>query len=164
HLCQRIPRAVLEVVYGITIPSPQEEDDSNRAPFADELLSAYEHVRGFMTSHGIPDGSRSARYILKDYVKGKLLYCIAPPGEDEKQFEQMGYKVQKLIDAEGKETNKKDKVHRQEHVRCFSRGVTLGPRPLGGVISGQDGAMPYKPWKKHCNKNKREKLRRLAKK
>ena len=26
-------------------------------------------VRGFMTSHGIPDGSRSARYILKDYVK-----------------------------------------------------------------------------------------------
>ena len=22
-----------------------------------------------MTSHGIPDGSRSARYILKDYVK-----------------------------------------------------------------------------------------------
>lgn len=174
-LCQRIPRAVLEVVYGITIPPPQEEDDSNRAPFADELLSAYGHVRGFMTSHGIPDGSRSARYILKDYVKGKLLYCIAPPGEDEKQFEQMGYKVQKLIDAEGKETNKKDKVHRQmndvdkdffkqEHVRCFSRGVTLGPRPLGGAISGQDGAMPYKPWKKHCNKNKREKLRRLAKK
>lgn len=47
------------------------------------------------------------------FLQGKLLYCIAPPGEDEKQFEQMGYKVQKLIDAEGKETNKKDKVHRQ---------------------------------------------------
>ena len=52
----------------------------------------------------------------------------------------------------------------KEHVRCLSRGVTLGPRPLGGAISGQDGAMPYKPWKKHYNKNKREKLRRLAKK
>ena len=29
------------MVYGITIPPPPEEDDSNRAPFADELLSAY---------------------------------------------------------------------------------------------------------------------------
>ena len=41
HLCQRIPRGVLEVVYGITITPPQEEEDINRAPFADELLSAY---------------------------------------------------------------------------------------------------------------------------
>ena len=47
------------------------------------------------------------------FLQGKLLYCIAPPGEDEKQFEQMGYKVQKLIDAEGKETKNKDKVHKQ---------------------------------------------------
>jgi len=26
-------------------------------------------MRGFMTSHGVPDVSRSARYVLKDYVK-----------------------------------------------------------------------------------------------
>ena len=29
----------------------------------------FSDTRGFMTSHGIPDESRSARYILKDYVK-----------------------------------------------------------------------------------------------
>ena len=41
HLCQRIPRGVLEVVYGINIAAPQEGEDPTRAPYADELLSAY---------------------------------------------------------------------------------------------------------------------------
>ncbi len=35
-----------------------------------------------MTSHGQPDGPRSARYILKDYVNGRLLYCHPPPDVD----------------------------------------------------------------------------------
>ena len=41
HLCQRIPRGVLEEVYGINITPPQEGENPNRAPYADELLSAY---------------------------------------------------------------------------------------------------------------------------
>ena len=41
HLCQRIPRGVLEVVYGLNIAPPQEGEDPTRAPYADELLSAY---------------------------------------------------------------------------------------------------------------------------
>ena len=41
HLCQRIPRGVLEVVYGINIVPPQEGEDPNRAPHAEELLSSY---------------------------------------------------------------------------------------------------------------------------
>jgi len=32
-----------------------------------------------MTQNGQPDNPRSARYILKDFVNGKLLYCVAPP-------------------------------------------------------------------------------------
>lgn len=53
-----------------------------------------------------------------------MLYCVAPPGEDEKQFEQIGCKVQtELIDAEGKETKRKDKVHGRQvavwFVICF---------------------------------------------
>lgn len=44
--------------------------------------------RGFMTHKGIPDGSRAARLILKDYVNGKLLYCYPPPGHDSEQFQQ----------------------------------------------------------------------------
>ena len=35
--------------------------------------------RGFMTANGEPDNSRAARYVLKDFLNGKLLYCYAPP-------------------------------------------------------------------------------------
>lgn len=41
-----------------------------------------------MTHKGIPDGSRAARLILKDYVNGKLLYCYPPPGYDSEEFQQ----------------------------------------------------------------------------
>jgi hypothetical protein len=44
--------------------------------------------RGFMTHKGIPDGSRAARLILKDYVNGKLLYCYPPPGVNSEEFQQ----------------------------------------------------------------------------
>lgn len=39
-----------------------------------------------MTANGQPDQSRSARYVLKDYVSGKLLYCHAPPDENQSEF------------------------------------------------------------------------------
>lgn len=42
--------------------------------------------RGFMTANGQPDNPRSARYILKDFVNGKLLYAHAPPGVDQDTY------------------------------------------------------------------------------
>lgn len=39
-----------------------------------------------MTANGQPDQSRSARYVLKDYVSGKLLYCHAPPDVNQSEF------------------------------------------------------------------------------
>lgn len=42
--------------------------------------------RGFMTANGQPDQSRSARYVLKDYVNGRLLFCHAPPGYKQEEF------------------------------------------------------------------------------
>lgn len=37
--------------------------------------------RGYTKSgQGNPDEARAARYILKDYVNGKLLFCHPPPG------------------------------------------------------------------------------------
>jgi hypothetical protein len=41
-----------------------------------------------MTHKGIPDGSRAARLILKDYVCGKILYCYPPPGFNSEEFQQ----------------------------------------------------------------------------
>ena len=42
--------------------------------------------RGFMTQNGQPDNPRSARYVLKDFVKGKLLYCYSPPGYKQEEY------------------------------------------------------------------------------
>lgn len=44
-------------------------------------------ARGFARSgQGNPDEARAARYILKDYVNAKLLYCHPPPGFDDHEF------------------------------------------------------------------------------
>ena len=34
----------------------------------------------------MPDTSRAARYVLKDYVNAKLVYCHPPPGHDRDEF------------------------------------------------------------------------------
>ena len=47
--------------------------DPNRPPHAYELLNAYGIMRGFMNARGQPDGPRSARILLKDYVRVCLL-------------------------------------------------------------------------------------------
>lgn len=39
-----------------------------------------------MTQNGQPDNPRSARYVLKDFVNGKLLYCVAPPTVEQEYF------------------------------------------------------------------------------
>ncbi|KAK6458148.1 uncharacterized protein RJT20DRAFT_126083 [Scheffersomyces xylosifermentans] len=86
-VCQRIPKFYLEAVYGIHIPIQKKEDGGVGYPTARELLNAYARARGYMTQgFGSADEPRAARYILKDYVNGKLLYISPPPkriGEDE---------------------------------------------------------------------------------
>jgi large subunit GTPase 1 len=80
-VAQRIPKPFLEAVYGIDIRTKPLEDGGSGTPTGEELLSAYAKARGFKTTgYGAPDESRAARYILKDYVNGKLLYCEPPPG------------------------------------------------------------------------------------
>eukprot|EP01130_Rhizamoeba_saxonica_P010586 TRINITY_DN434_c0_g1_i2.p1 TRINITY_DN434_c0_g1~~TRINITY_DN434_c0_g1_i2.p1 ORF type:complete len:563 (-),score=139.51 TRINITY_DN434_c0_g1_i2:870-2558(-) len=75
-------RSAFEEIYGFTLPKPKSHEDATRPPTAHEVLTAHAYVRGFMASHGVPDQSRSARILLKDYVNGKLLYCYPPNGID----------------------------------------------------------------------------------
>ncbi|KAL1954670.1 hypothetical protein VTO42DRAFT_822 [Malbranchea cinnamomea] len=86
-VAQRIPKHFLEAVYGMKIHMRPLEEGGTGVPTASEMLRAYARARGFATTgQGQPDESRAARYILKDYVNGKLLYCHPPPvspGEDE---------------------------------------------------------------------------------
>ena len=105
-ICQRIPRPLLQLTYGIRLPlssssslsNPYDDDYSLSKPHMEfeqdpslhwygstsstphGLLTIIASMRGFMKAgHGMPDESRAARLILKDYVNGKLLYCHPPP-------------------------------------------------------------------------------------
>ncbi|KIW97257.1 uncharacterized protein Z519_02649 [Cladophialophora bantiana CBS 173.52] len=83
-VAQRIPQAFLENVYGMKIHNRPLEEGGTGVPTASEMLRAYARARGFATTGpgSQPDESRAARYILKDYVNGKLLYCHPPPSGD----------------------------------------------------------------------------------
>nr|CAH8825349.1 unnamed protein product [Trichobilharzia regenti] len=93
-VCERIPRDVLEIMYGINLPKCQDsqlENKSSRTLTPHELLAAHAFMHGFMTAKGNPNYDRSARLILKDYVKGKLLYCYPPPNvTDPVAFQSLG--------------------------------------------------------------------------
>ncbi|MGH0150704.1 UNVERIFIED_CONTAM: hypothetical protein FKN15_061347 [Acipenser sinensis] len=111
-----IPRHVLEATYGINIIRPREDEDPDRTPTDEEFLTAYGYMRGFMTAHGQPDQPRSARYVLKDYVNGKLLYCHPPPHIKASDFQPQHDK--KLNDEEEQgatRTSKPLKVKRIEN-------------------------------------------------
>uniref|UniRef100_A0A4W4FGR6 Large subunit GTPase 1 homolog n=1 Tax=Electrophorus electricus TaxID=8005 RepID=A0A4W4FGR6_ELEEL len=168
-------------IYGINIIKPREDDDPDRPPTAEELLTAYGYMRGFMTAHGQPDQSRSARYVLKDYVSGKLLYCHPPPHINADQFQTQHSKFTKwpVQEQPSSRNNRASKVKRiensvdknffhQENVRALTKGVQLvmGYQP-GSGRQDQGPSAPEKqagkPWKKHGNRNKKEKVRRLYK-
>ncbi|KAL2676833.1 hypothetical protein Neosp_010599 [[Neocosmospora] mangrovei] len=94
----RVPQPFLEAIYGITIRTRPIEEGGTGVPTAAELLRAYARARGFQTQGlGQPDESRAARYILKDYVNGKLLFVSPPPGiEDAADFNRELYDEQHL--------------------------------------------------------------------
>ncbi|KAH3667206.1 hypothetical protein OGAPHI_002855 [Ogataea philodendri] len=82
-VAERIPKYFLEAVYGIAINTTSIEEGGTGRPNSHELLNAFARARGFMTQgFGSADESRAARYILKDYATGKLLFVEPPPNED----------------------------------------------------------------------------------
>lgn len=89
-VAQRIPKHFMEAIYGMRIPIRPLEEGGTGTPTGEEILRAYATARGFSTTGlGQPDESRAARYVLKDYVKGKLLFCAPPPSDpliDAKDF------------------------------------------------------------------------------
>lgn len=96
----RIPQAFLEAIYGMKIHTRPIEEGGTGIPTGAEVLRAYASARGFSTQGlGQPDESRAARYVLKDYVKGKLLFCHPPPADpliDPRVFNRELYDVEHL--------------------------------------------------------------------
>ena len=96
-VAQRIPQAFYEALYGVKVHTRPLEEGGTGIPTAEEILVAYAIARGFAkTGLGQPDESRAARYVLKDYVSGKLLFCHPPPVDppiDARKFNQESYDI-----------------------------------------------------------------------
>lgn len=165
-----IPRHVLESTYGICLPVPHETEDPNRPPTAEELLNAYGYMRGFMTQSGLPDNPRASRYILKDFVNGKLLYCVAPPGDDQGLYHQfppprerrpllsVGVVPRRTRDHRTTSKDIDRDFFQKAGPQAHMKGRAVGPGGAGPSRASQEES---KPWKKHHNGRKKEKLRRL---
>ena len=99
-VAQRIPKAFLEAVYGMRINTRPLEEGGTGVPTGSEVLRAFARARGFWTQGiGQPDESRAARTVLKDYVKGKLLFVHPPPADpplDALQFNRALYDLAHL--------------------------------------------------------------------
>ncbi|GBN19012.1 Large subunit GTPase 1 [Araneus ventricosus] len=152
-----IPCEILKDKYSLSLLAPR--DGKNLT--AEELLDAYGLSRGFMTQKGgLPDHARSARYILKDFVNGKLLYCHAPPGvkqEDYHKFSEVKLRKPVKETAENGEKNGASKiVLTPADKEFFSQMHSKGNPKPEATANGTN-----KPWKKHNNRNKKEKLRRV---
>ena len=99
-VAQRIPQSFYEALYGVQVHTRPLEEGGTGIPTAEEILIAYAVARGFAkTGQGQPDESRAARYVLKDYVSGKLLFCHPPPNDppiDPREFNRELYDIEHL--------------------------------------------------------------------
>ncbi|KAF2290124.1 hypothetical protein GH714_002806 [Hevea brasiliensis] len=84
-VANKVPRHVIEDVYKINLPKPKPYEPQSRPPLASEFLRAYCASRGYVASSGLPDETRAARQILKDYLDGKLPHFEMPPGMSEEK-------------------------------------------------------------------------------
>jgi len=117
-LTLRLPQEILEATYGLKIKTKGVEEGGDGKVTAENFLIAYASkyspdavrffadleivARGYVRSgQGNPDEARAARYILKDYVNGKLLFCHPPPGISEESFNEPTRK-NSLLRASGK--------------------------------------------------------------
>ncbi|XP_031780417.1 large subunit GTPase 1 homolog [Nasonia vitripennis] len=173
-----IPRHILEEKYGIMIPLPEVGEDPDRTPTSEEILNAHGYNRGFMTQNGQPDNARSARYILKDFICGKLLFCKAPPDYNQDEFHKFPVTEKKPHTSTNVPLNKPVTRKTDDLDKKFFQNPAVGVHKKGkklilnstssesaSIMGSQTSLCSVdKPWKaqnKHGNKKKREKLRRV---
>jgi large subunit GTPase 1 len=93
-VADRVPRNVIENVYKIKLPKPKSYERQSRPPLASELMRSYCASRNYVSSSGLPDETRAARLILKDFIDGKLPHFVLPPGTSSAEEEQVvGFEI-----------------------------------------------------------------------
>ncbi|KAG8216858.1 hypothetical protein J3R82DRAFT_7121 [Butyriboletus roseoflavus] len=133
---RRIPKDVLGALYGLSIKVRSVEEDGDGNVTAEDLLIAYAIARGFMRSgQGNPDEARAARYILKDYVNGKILFCHPPPGTSEESFNERTHELSLLRAA------RKKRAPTTRVVKGADTYVAAAPAPSSTITSDHDSIL-----------------------
>ncbi|WWC68660.1 uncharacterized protein I206_102591 [Kwoniella pini CBS 10737] len=130
-ICKRIPRDILEGTYGIRIDVREVEDGGTGQVGWEEFLSTYAIARGMTrSSFGMPDTSRAARVVFKDYVNAKLLYCHPPPGIDSDEFMESSRQITLAQLEEAYENGRK-----RAPVSHVSKNADTYVKPAGSGLS-----------------------------
>ncbi|KAK2461620.1 hypothetical protein APHAL10511_006083 [Amanita phalloides] len=134
-IVKRIPKEVLEATYGLSIKTKSLEDGGDGQVTAGNFLQAYAIARGFMrSSQGNPDEARAARYLLKDYVNGKLLFCHPPPGIAPVEFNEAAH-ARSMARAIGRKRAPVTRVAKSANTYVPSVSMAFSPNH-GAVLSG----------------------------
>jgi large subunit GTPase 1 len=99
-IIKRIPRKVLEHIYKIQLPDIYS---------AKQFLQAIATKRGYYTGSALPDEAKTAKQILKDYVSGKLLYCILRPDYNEEKYGKI-INYQDIVELDEEEEEKQNMI------------------------------------------------------
>lgn len=130
-ICKRIPREILNAMYGIHVPVPSQQDMKEMGltevppPSGEEFLTVLCQSRGMLAANsGNPDFTRAARIVIKDNAAGKLLYCHPPPNvENSASFASETVKTSLLNASKLREKIQKQ-VQKVEEVAVAKETVT----------------------------------------
>lgn len=109
-IVHRVPRKVIEEVYKIRLPAT--ESKSYTASMFLQVLGA---KKGMVTGRGIPNEAMAARFVLKDYVNGRLLFCHLRPDYEvlaHGEIQQSGFIL--AIKEEDDESSEKGEERKEE--------------------------------------------------
>ncbi|KAH9937242.1 P-loop containing nucleoside triphosphate hydrolase protein [Fomitopsis serialis] len=133
---KRIPKEVLDATYGLNVQVKTVEEGGSGQITPEDFLVAHAIGRGFMRSgQGNPDEARAARYIMKDYVNAKLLYCHPPPGVSEDEFNEETRQIA-LGRAMGKKRAPTTRVAKGADTFVPQNGLTSNPDTPSAVDVG----------------------------
>jgi large subunit GTPase 1 len=94
-IVHRVPKEDIENQYKIKLPASDSKSYS-----ASVFLQVLGAKKGLVTGRGLPNEAMAARYVLKDYVNGRLLFCHVRPDYDRAvhgDIQQSGFLKEELL-------------------------------------------------------------------
>jgi large subunit GTPase 1 len=139
-ICLRIPREIINAQYGIRLPIPTAQEMRENGwkelppPTGEEFLGTFCIARGMLAANsGIPDYTRAARVVIKDYAAGRLLYCHAPPSVQPDQL--AAFNRETIVTSLHNTRKFREKILLRQQQKSETSGASTQQDPAGGEES-----------------------------